>query len=88
MTIICLIFQPVLASLHYTQACSYKNDTIITIEGGGGGGRRERIDMTGLSSRYKTKQKRNYKKKKIKKKSIQANVIYLALKLSTVNITK
>ena len=28
-----LIFQPVFASLHYTQTCTYKNDTIITLEG-------------------------------------------------------
>ena len=31
-----LIFQSVLTSLHYTQACSYKNDTVNTLEGENG----------------------------------------------------
>ena len=39
-----LIFQPVLASLHYTQTWSYKNDTIIILEG-------KQFDITDLSSK-------------------------------------
>ena len=42
-----LIFQPVLTSLPYTQACSYENDTVKTLEGGGGGG----VNITDLSTK-------------------------------------
>ena len=55
-----LIFQPVFASLHYTQTCTYKNDTIITVEG--------KHDITNFSSKLENKTKKKiYKKKYIQK---------------------
>ena len=68
MTILCrgLIFQPVLASLPYTQTCTYKSDTIITLqniltlqeEEGGGGGRGGGEGLGGRRRRRRWKRRR------------------------------